>query len=210
MQPPLRCAVFLNGTLNDPAKPRHWWSVEIAFPIDKLLYNTSGPRPDPSVFWRFQMSRVEWGTKVVTEDGVEKYWKEPSCLTCPRKGVPQEDNWVYQKMGVIDVHLPEDWAILQFSDDEPGTTPLRKDPSFPARATCRQVYNAQMAYQKLHKGFSDSIAELTKLAQEPSLLSGQCTSVPKLTRVSNTTFTATVVDKNITVSVDETRLYTQI
>ena len=130
-------------------------------------------------------------------------------MTCPHKGAPQEDNWVLQKMGVIDVHLPEDWAILQFSNDKPGTTPLRKDPSFPARAACRQVYNAQMAYQKLYNRFSDSIAELTQLAQEPSLLSGQCTSVPKLTRVTNATFTATVTDGTIGVSVDETRLYKQ-
>ena len=58
-------------------------------------------------------SRVEWRHQVV--DG--KYRKVPRT---------KEDNWVWSPQGVIDMHRPEKWGVVQFSTDKPGAAAPHK------------------------------------------------------------------------------------
>lgn len=91
MYPNVKSAVYTDGVANDPSVPATHWSLEVAFPLQDLVFNTSATAPPaPGAFWRINFSRVEWAVKVVNG----AYWLEPSCQSCPVPGTQTEDNWV--------------------------------------------------------------------------------------------------------------------
>jgi hypothetical protein len=144
----LRTAVHVDGTRNDPRDTDRGWSVEIAWPWEGLKALTAVPVPPcHGDQWRINFSRVEW--QVETAGG--KYRKVPD-----RK----EDNWVWSPQGVIDMHRPERWGYLQFSDAEPGTDRFRPDPAEPARRLLHQVYYAQHNYRKANGTWAPSLTAL--------------------------------------------------
>ena len=108
MQPPLTSGVNVrpHNALNNPGVSGHFWSAEIALPIDKVLERSLNPdkRPGHGDYWRINFSRVQW--RVLIEDDI--YVKDPA--------FPHEDNWVWSPQGEIAMHLPERWGILQFSE----------------------------------------------------------------------------------------------
>lgn len=105
----LKSAVHISGVLNDPTVTSKGWSVEIAFPWQELIqFHRSGLKPKHGDQWRVNFSRVEWQNEVI--NGVFQ-----------RKPDLPEDNWVWSPQGVIDMHRPETWGFLQFSDAAPGT-----------------------------------------------------------------------------------------
>lgn len=89
MQPPLRCATLIKGSLNDPQAKQISWSVEIAIPLKSLkenqdieteadFYPTTKSNKVPissGHFWRINFSRVEWNVVVVGNH----YVKDPAC-----------------------------------------------------------------------------------------------------------------------------------
>lgn len=82
--------------------------------------------------------------------------------------------------GVVDVHLPERWAVLQFAEGPLGGTLLRTDPDWALRTVAMGVYDAQIAYAAAHGGrFADSVAALAAHAP-PHLVDGTCTTVPEV------------------------------
>ena len=107
----LKSAVYINGTLNDPNDLDDYWTVEIAIPlieIEKL--NTS--RKDEKVIsgdvWRINFSRVNWDFEI--NNGVYSRKKENG------KYLP-EYNWVWSPQGIINMHVPENWGYLVFSEN---------------------------------------------------------------------------------------------
>ena len=103
----LRIAVALNGTLNDPRDRDHGWTVELAIPW--AAFADSGQNvvpPGVSDQWRVNFSRVEW--QVDTVSGV--YRKRTNAAGKP---LP-ENNWVWSPQGVINMHVPERWGVVQF------------------------------------------------------------------------------------------------
>jgi hypothetical protein len=86
----LHSAAFVQGAVNDPALGSSFWSIEVALPLAKLASNTPAPLPVAAGdFWRINFSRVEWAVRAV--EG--RYWKEPSCQSCPVPGAPNEGAW---------------------------------------------------------------------------------------------------------------------
>ena len=141
--PGLKTAVHISGRLNDPTKPSHGWSVEIAFPWTAFSHaGYRAPRPQRGDQWRVNFSRVEWLTRVV--DG--KIEKIPNA---------KEDNWVWSPQGKINMHLPEYWGYVQF--DAP---PFHKDPNWGARMQVQQFYEQQVAFRKQHGRWAASKIEL--------------------------------------------------
>jgi hypothetical protein len=111
----LKTAVHVNGTLNDPSDKDKAWTVEMAIPFSVLKECIPGKpeRPAPGDQWRMNFSRVEYYLDVV--DG--KYVKAKA------KGTDQplpEDNWTWVPQGVINIHYPEMWGYVQFSDRKAG------------------------------------------------------------------------------------------
>ena len=99
--PGYKSAIAVDGTINDPRDRDKGWSVELALPWSAFVERSGKGSPDPGDSWRINFSRVEWQVRVV--DG--KYEKLPGL---------KEDNWVWSPQGVVNMHVPEKWGILQF------------------------------------------------------------------------------------------------
>ena len=110
----LKTAVSVNGTINKPGDKDEGWTVEIAFPWEVLRECApEGRPPKAGEQWRVNFSRVEWKTEV--KDG--KYQKVINPETGKRY---PEDNWVWSPQGIINMHYPEMWGFVQFSDKSAG------------------------------------------------------------------------------------------
>ena len=118
----LKTAVHIEGKLNDPEADNRKWSVEVAMPWAALRECAPDGRPPvKGEFWRVNFSRVEWQAEV--KDG--KYVK----VINPETGKPYpEDNWVWSPQGIINMHYPELWGYVVFTDeDKPSAFELPKD-----------------------------------------------------------------------------------
>jgi hypothetical protein len=147
--PGMRTAVHIDGTLNDPGDIDRGWSVEFAIPWDVLREYANRPAPPLNGHqWRVNFSRVEWDVEIV--DG--NYCKIPD---------RPEHNWVWSPQGVIDMHRPEKWGIVQFTTEAPGTATFSPDPSLEARDFLMRVYHAQHEFKKLNGGWATSLEDLS-------------------------------------------------
>jgi hypothetical protein len=146
--PGLKTGVHVQGTLNDPRDVDKGWTVEMAFPWKVLVEAAHRPAPPKEGDqWRVNFSRVEWKHEVV--DG--KYRKIAN---------QKEANWVWSPQGVIDMHRPELWGYVQFSRGKPDSVKFVPDPTGEARHLLHQVYYKQVAFQKKHKAWANSLADL--------------------------------------------------
>lgn len=178
MQPPMHSAVHVDGILNDPTSPHQYWSLEVALPLSRLVYNTTSTLPlTNGTFWRVNFSRVEWAVKVVNGT----YQKYPSCQSCPVPGSPVEDNWVWSPQGEIAMHEPERWGMLQFSRGAVNTTAPVINPQWPIRSAAMALYYAQHAYADANGGlFTTQVSELLPFTSTPWALDGTCTTIPAI------------------------------
>jgi hypothetical protein len=127
----MKSAVQVLGTLNDPTDTDAGWNVEIALPWESLATLRGGHRPTDGAYWRVNFSRVEWD--ITVEQG--EYRKVP--------GRP-EHNWVWSPQGVIDMHRPEFWGYVQFSEQLAGAqdVPFVPDAEWETRAALMAIYEA--------------------------------------------------------------------
>lgn len=107
----LQTAVYIEGELNNPSADNKRWSVEVVMPFDVLKQGSKDHNiPEMGDFYRMNFSRVQWKTKVV--DGAFKK------ITDSANGKPlPEDNWVWAPTGVINIHYPELWAFVFFTQN---------------------------------------------------------------------------------------------
>ena len=90
--PGLKLAVQHDGTLNKQKDTDRSWTVEMAIPHKAVTRNFANPLKAGNI-WRLNFSRVQW----------------------LKKGGPEE-NWVWTPTGEINMHAPNQWGFLQFSD----------------------------------------------------------------------------------------------
>lgn len=95
--PGLQLAVHLDGTLNKQKDTDRQWSVEMAIPRKALTINFNNLLKAGN-YWRINFSRVQW-----------------------LKPGQREENWVWQPTGKIDMHMPDRWGFLYFSDKVAGS-----------------------------------------------------------------------------------------
>jgi hypothetical protein len=108
----IKTAVHLNGTLNNPADIDSFWMVEIAIPWSALKEFAPEKRmPYPGEQWRVNFSRVDWPLDII--DG--RYLKKEQPQTDEVRDWKVE-NWVWSPSGRIDMHQPETWGYVQFSN----------------------------------------------------------------------------------------------
>jgi uncharacterized lipoprotein YddW (UPF0748 family) len=142
----LKSEIRLVGSINDPSDIDTGWVLEMAIPWKALAELTPGNRkPYPGEYWRINFSRVQWELDI--ENG--KYVKA---------NLP-EHNWVWSPQGKVDMHMPEKWGYVFFSDQN-----ARKDAAIPQipreehiRHLLRELYFAQKAYYREHKEYSADI-----------------------------------------------------
>eukprot|EP00730_Choanoeca_flexa_P018398 TRINITY_DN8939_c0_g2_i4.p1 TRINITY_DN8939_c0_g2~~TRINITY_DN8939_c0_g2_i4.p1 ORF type:complete len:376 (+),score=59.72 TRINITY_DN8939_c0_g2_i4:3-1130(+) len=179
----LRSGVYIDGKLNNPSATNRYWTVEIAFPLAHIAYNTTAKVPVlHNTLWHFDLSRVEWHVKVV--DG--QYVKLNNTA---------EDNWVYAPTFAVDIHLPEFWANLQFSNDNVNTTRPLDDPEWTLRFLAMQLYEAQQGYKNTHGAFTDQLALLAQFTPVPGVLNRSCTASINV-KSDGDTFIATLISSD--------------
>ncbi len=129
-------AVHVDGTLNDPTDQDRGWSVEVAIPWKGLAAFAGGKAcpPNATDVWRVNFSRVHWLFDIV-DGGYRKV---------PREAHP-EDNWVWSPQDAIDMHRPEKFGYVHFSDQPPGAQPAKapRDPLHAAREWLMDLYYLQ-------------------------------------------------------------------
>lgn len=152
----IKLGVKIYGTINDPADNDEKWTLEIAMPWDILKECAPGNRkPYAGEQWRMNFSRVEWDVDIVDQKYVKK--KDPET----GKNLP-ENNWVWSPQGLINMHLPELWAYVQFSGIVAGTglEEFRVNPDEEIKWNLRLLYYKQKKYYASKGLYATSLKQL--------------------------------------------------
>ena len=155
MRPLLKCATYVEGEVNNPRVKNYFWSVEIKFPIDDILVNQtySHPKNKSTSFWRINFSRVQY--QVIIKNYVYAKIIAPDV---------HEDNWVWSPQGVINMHEPEHWGYVFFSDKKPSENIEFKIPEDEhIRWTMYSLYRAQKDYYSKHQKWANTVEKLQDL-----------------------------------------------
>ena len=104
-----KSAVSIDGTLNNPTDMDKKWTVEVAIPFECLKSKGNIPVPKEGSVWKIDFSRVEWNTVII--DGLYRKVLNPGTGR-----FQSENNWVWNAIGEINMHIPEKWGTLQFSN----------------------------------------------------------------------------------------------
>ena len=108
----IKTAVHVDGTLNDPSDKDKSWSVEIAIPWEVLKEANAHNNIPVKEFWRIGFSRVNWQYDL--KDGRYSRKKKKN------GDFHHENNWVWSPQWVVNMHEPEKWGYVYFSDKEVG------------------------------------------------------------------------------------------
>jgi len=105
----LKSAVQVYGTLNNPNDIDSHWTVEMAIPLKPLISLKNRPKtiPKEGEQWRINFSRVQWDHDII--EGKYNRKKEDNKYL-------REYNWVWSKQSAINMHEPEKWGFLQFTE----------------------------------------------------------------------------------------------
>ena len=104
----LQKAVHLDGTLNNPADKDKSWSMELAVPFSSVHMNGSR-HPASGTIWRMNFSRVQW--ELDTLNG--EYFRKKDIATGK---LLHEHYSVWSPQGIINLHYPERFGYVLFSD----------------------------------------------------------------------------------------------
>lgn len=146
-------AVHIEGKLGDPKADNRYWSAEIRIPFAPLMESYSlEPQPEDLArcypprtaprkgeFWRMNFSRVNWQ--------VDSAFRK---LLDEKGNVLPEDNWVWAPTGLIDIHCPEFWGFVFFTEDGEAME-IPEDER--RKLTLRKFYYAEYAWRDAHGSF---------------------------------------------------------
>lgn len=110
----LKTAIQVQGSLNKFDDTDKGWSVEIAMPWSVLTEANSKNGIPVNEFWRINFSRVNWQFELNNGHYSRKKNLDGNFLP--------EYNWVWSPQGVINMHEPEHWGYVYFSDRGVGDT----------------------------------------------------------------------------------------
>ena len=150
----LQTAVHVEGSINDPDADNKTWSVEVVIPFAAITECLKDRRaPKDGEYYRVNFSRVQWKTDVKDHS----YQKR----TDENGKVLPEDNWVWAPTGVINIHYPELWAFVFFSEDRedaPCDSTIPEDEY--RKWELRKLYYAENILFETTGSYSDSLTVL--------------------------------------------------
>lgn len=153
----VKVGVDIQGTLNDPSDKDRKWTIEIAIPWNAIKeFNSAPVPPKDGDQWKINFSRVQWETEIVNGKYVKK--KDPKT----NKVLP-EKNWVWSPQGIIAMHYPERWGIVEFTYKVANAeikNEVKIDPDDQARAALMKLYYQQKTFFMNHRKFSKNLGEL--------------------------------------------------
>lgn len=149
----LQTVVYIDGELNNPSARNRKWSLEVVMPFSVLTQCRSPKtdKPVPGDFWRINFSRVQWDVDIVNNQYIKR--------VNPETGRPySEHNWVYAAMGIVNIHYPELWGFLFFTE-KGETYPVPKTES--VRWELRKLYFNQHEYFDIHGRYADCFDDIS-------------------------------------------------
>ena len=144
----LKSAVYIEGTLNNSIDEDSYWAVEMAIPFKSLQKFGSATTPKLNSFWRINFSRVQWQHEVI-EGAYSRKKLNGKHIS--------EDNWVWSPIGLVNMHYPERWGFVRFTNDDESTT---LPPFYEIEKTAWNIYYLQQAYFNKKQHFSFDLTEL--------------------------------------------------
>ncbi|TDN95039.1 carbohydrate binding protein with CBM9 domain [Salegentibacter sp. 24] len=149
----LKSEVYIQGTLNDPSDKDQYWSVEIAIPWEVLKEANTHSEIPKEEFWRINFSRVNWDFDL--DNGTYSRAKDA------QGDYKAEYNWVWSPQGVINMHEPEHWGYVYFSEKSPGAQEnfdIPRDQKI--KWELYRLYRAQKAYRENHGRWASDLSLL--------------------------------------------------
>lgn len=107
-----KSAIIVNGTLNNPTDIDKGWQLELAIPWAAFRTSFGQNNLPVNEFWRINFSRVNWDFAI--HNGVYERKRNADGSYCP------EYNWVWSPQGVVNMHEPEKWGYVYFSNKKAG------------------------------------------------------------------------------------------
>lgn len=146
--PGLITKVHVDGTINDPSDIDKGWSVEIAIPWKALEECAPNFHPQEGEQWKINFSRVHWNTKI--QNGQYIKTKLP------------EYNWVWSPQGIIAMHYPEMWGLVQFTETMVGEelVKFQTNELDQIKWSLRQLYYRERSYFESQGHFTTSLKKL--------------------------------------------------
>jgi hypothetical protein len=148
----IKTAVHIDGTLNDPKDIDKKWTVEIAIPWKSINETYDDKIISPKgLTWRVNFSRVNWDFELING----KYHRKKDKKT--GKYLP-EYNWVWSPQGVINMHEPEHWGYVYFSEKRVGEKDVfiyGKDEKI--KYKLYEIYRAQRSHFKKNNSWNRSL-----------------------------------------------------
>ena len=146
--PGLITKVHVDGSLNDPSDTDKGWNLEIAIPWKALEECAPNFHPQEGEQWKVNFSRVQWDVEIIEDQYV--------------KTDAPEHNWVWSPQGLIYMHMPELWGIVQFTQAPPeqGNVEFQESKIDQIKWALRQVYYGQRNYFFKNDCYTASLKEL--------------------------------------------------
>ncbi|MDF2870448.1 MAG: carbohydrate-binding family 9-like protein [Anaerocolumna sp.] len=155
----LRTAVFLDGCVNDPTASNKSWSAEIVIPFASIIECLPHKRaPVKGEFYRFNFSRVQWKTDVI--EGIYQKRTDPAT-----GNFLPEDNWVLAPTGVINIHYPELWAFVFFTETAKDEVSCSIPEDEYRKWELRKLYYAQNICLDLNGCYTTDLKTLTAILE---------------------------------------------
>ena len=150
-------AVSIEGTLNTPTDKDKGWNLEVAIPFKDLRLGVSTHKPEDGQIWKINFSRVQWQTEI--KEG--KYQKKRDKKTGRHL---REDNWVWSPVGIVNMHFPERWGLLRFSEKKPGEAIEEFEPTddLKLRNYLWKIYYKQKHYRRENGHYAKSLNLLSE------------------------------------------------
>tara|TARA_B100001750_G_scaffold202638_1_gene178017 strand:- start:281 stop:1336 length:1056 start_codon:yes stop_codon:yes gene_type:complete len=146
--PGLITKVHVDGTLNDPLDMDKGWTLEIAVPWKGLEECAPNLYPNDGEQWKINFSRVQWDINIEKGSYV-------------KTDLP-EFNWVWSPQGIINMHYPEMWGLVQFSETIVGKEKIEylSNKLDIVKWAMRHIYYRQRNYYEVYNNFTASLKKL--------------------------------------------------
>ena len=152
----LKKAIHLDGTINDPSDTEKAWSIELAIPF-KAVYMGRNQQAKTGSVWRMNFSRVEWDTDTTGGNYTRKKDQAGKLLA--------EHYLVWSPQGIVNLHYPERWGYIIFSDQLPTSGFLSKK-NEALKLTLWKYYYLQQDFKNKYGKYAGTIGQLDSAYSE--------------------------------------------
>ena len=151
----LESQTHIEGSINNPDDIDKCWTAEIKIPMKVLKeFENKSSKAKGLRQWRVNFSRVDWSMDNKT---YEKLKREDGQV------VP-EHNWVWSPTGIVNIHVPETWGYVQFSNLPAGSEQAFEwDSNEDIKWAMWNLYWQMKKYFKRHKTYSNTLENFTLL-----------------------------------------------